>query len=140
VQTVIERILRWVIENLLQREYPLISIPIFPKTEVPYTTWCPHKISLCFTQRIKSWWGITDDSIDEITEAVIEHEYIHVVLLKVAGWKATHSLNRVNRYDLTTRRLCWMLEVPRKGEVFRDICRDGTRMNDDFHISAEYIN
>jgi len=122
---------RWFYQNVLQREYPLISVPRFPRAEVPYISWCPTKISFVFHDLVKAVWGINDDNIAQISTAILEHEIIHDIVRKVAGWRATHSLNHVNRFGVTNMTLIWMFEVPRKGEIFRDICRDGSRFNDD---------
>jgi hypothetical protein len=107
----------WLFQNVFRREYPLISIPRFPRSNVPYSTFFPNKISLTFSKFTKQIWKITDDNISDIIEAILEHEYLHIIIEHKISYLATNKLNNIHRFDLTTNQLTWCF---RDGKTFRD--------------------
>lgn len=106
---------RWICQNICQREYPLICVPRFPRTNVPYASFCPNKISFTFSKLTKSIWGIDGDNISDIIEEVLEHELLHIVINWRIGFQTTHQLNNVNRFEMETNKLMWMF---RDGKTF----------------------
>lgn len=106
---------RWLYQDIFRREYPLISIPRFPYRHVPYASFSPNEISLTFSKLAKKVWQITDDDISNIIEAVLEHEYLHLVLDQRIGSKVTHQLNDVHRFLIVTNELIWEF---RDGKTF----------------------
>jgi hypothetical protein len=106
---------RWLYQNVFQREYPLISIPRFPYRHVPYATFSPNEISLTFSKLAKEVWQITDDDISNIIEAILEHEYLHLILDNQINSEANHQLNNIHRFLIPTNELIWEF---RDGKTF----------------------
>lgn len=107
---------RWFYQNICQREYPLVTVPeinwwwvsLFLRTyDVPYSEFSPDKIFLVFSKSAKKDWGITDDDIPDMTEYILEHEYLHIIINHLIGFEASHKLNNVNRFSLNTRGSIW---------------------------------
>jgi len=108
-------IFRWIYQNIFHREYPLILIPKYPMRGMPYATFAPDQICLTYSKQVIALWKLDWAYIEQITEALLEHEYLHLIISKVAGCFATHKFNNVNRFDLSTNELFWMF---RDGKTF----------------------
>lgn len=111
----------WFYRNIFKREYPLVCIPRFPLREVPYSDfWFGRQaINLILSKKKREEWGIVyDEEIDFFVEDILEHEYLHITINKVAGHDACSKLNNVNRLDLSTYSLIWAF---RDGKTFGHI-------------------
>lgn len=124
---------KWLYQNIFQREYPLVCVPRFPLSSMPYSMvlpFFPSKISLTFSKLTKQIWEVTDDNISGMIEPILEHEYLHIIIENQVGYRATHKLNNINRLDLTTNQLTWHFK---DGKTFGHIQDFWNKVDDVYH-------